>query len=108
MMQVEVPTTLTTSPSRQPAPMRVPVRIEGADRDGDAGLQPEFLRPFCGKMAGEMVGGEVLAVELFAHAVKQRIDLRQETLRRQAAPLGVPHPLVAHGADAALRAFADR
>ena len=49
-----------------------------------------------------MVGGEVVAGEFFADAVEERIEFGEERLRRQAVPLGIPHPFVAHGADAAL------
>ena len=45
MMQVEVPTTLTTSPMRHAGADGVPVRVEGADRNGDAGAQAELSRP---------------------------------------------------------------
>ena len=45
MMQVEVPTTLTTSPSRHAGAEGVPVGVEGADGNGDAGAQAEFCGP---------------------------------------------------------------
>ena len=62
-------------------------------------------RPMRRKVSGEVIGGEIVAGELFANAVKQRVDLGKKRLRRQAVPLGIPHPLVAHGADAALGQF---
>ena len=49
-----------------------------------------------------MVAGQVFAADFGAHSGKERVDSHQEFLRRQPAPLGVPHPFVAHGADAAL------
>ena len=52
-------------------------------------------------MAGDLVGGFVAARQFRAHAGQQRVDGGQELFRRQAAQRGVPHPLVAHGADAA-------
>ena len=82
---------------------RVPVGIERADGDGNARAQAEFLGPFRRKMTGEVIGSEILAGELVANAIQQRIDLRQKRLRREPAPLWIPHPLVTHGADAALR-----
>ena len=45
MMHVDVPTTFTTSPSRQPAPMRIPVRVERAHGNRNACAQPQLLRP---------------------------------------------------------------
>jgi hypothetical protein len=79
MMQVEVPTTLTTSPSRQLAPRASQ----------------------WGEVAGEVVGGKVVAGEFVAYAIEEWVDLRKERLRGEAVPAGVPHPFVAHGADAA-------
>ena len=45
MMQVEVPTTLTTSPARAACADGVPVRVKCADGDGNAGSQAEALGP---------------------------------------------------------------
>ena len=45
MMQVEVPTTLTTSPMRHAGADGVPMRVEGADGDGNAGAQAELRGP---------------------------------------------------------------
>ena len=53
-------------------------------------------------MAGEVVAGQVLAAQFCTNALEERIDCDKECLRRQAIPARVPHPLVAHGADAAL------
>jgi hypothetical protein len=80
----------------------VPVGVEGTDGDGNAGAEAELCGPLGGEMAGEMVGGAVIALELVANAVEEGIELGEEGLRREAVPFGVPHPLVAHGADAAL------
>ena len=49
-----------------------------------------------------MIGGEIFAAEFFADAVEEGVEFGEEGLWRKAAPLGVPHPLVSHGADAAL------
>ena len=76
--------------------------VEGADRDRDAGLQAEPLGPIGREMTGDDLGGDVFAGELVADAVEERVDLGQEILRGQAAPARVPHPFMAHGADAAL------
>jgi len=83
----------------------VPVRVECAYGDGDAGAQAEGRGPFGRKMAGELVAGEVFAAELGADAGEEGVDGDEKVLRRQAVPLGIPHPLVAHGADAALDVF---
>ena len=80
----------------------VPVGVEGADGDGDACGEAEFGGPVGGEGSGDVVGGEVLAADLLADAVEEGIELGEEGLGGKAAPAGVPHPLVAHGADAAL------
>ena len=48
MMQVEVPTTLTTSPESDTRADGVPVRVERADGNRDAGAQAEASRPTAG------------------------------------------------------------
>jgi len=80
----------------------VPVCVERADGDGDAWLEAEFFGPLGAEVAGEVVAGEVVAREFFADAVEEGVDGGEEGLRGEAAPLGVPHPLMAHGAGAAL------
>ncbi len=88
---------------------RVPVRVEGADRDRDAGAQPHPFGPRRRQAAGQRVGGRVAARDLVPHAGKQRVHRREEALWRQAAERRAPHPLVAHRADAArhLRGIGD-
>ena len=102
MMQVEVPTTLTMSSVRAARADRVPMRVEGAHRNRDAGLQSQLFRPMSRELPSNLIGSRVLAIQFFANAGEQRIDLDQELLRRQAAERRIPHPLVAHRADAAL------
>jgi hypothetical protein len=52
-------------------------------------------------VAGELVGGEVGAVELGADSGEEGVDGDEERFGREAGPFGIPHPLVAHGADGA-------
>src|SRR5215471_11983065 len=54
-------------------------------------------------MSGDLIGRGVPAVELRAHAAQKRIDGTQKFLRRQAAQLRIPNPLMSHGAVAARR-----
>ena len=56
-------------------------------------------------MAGDVVAGEIFAAHFGADAGKERIDSDEKFFGRQTVPLGIPHPLVAHGADAALEVF---
>src|ERR1700685_3646563 len=49
----------------------------------------------------DWIGGCVHAGQFFPHSAQERIDLGQKTFRRKATELGIPQPLVAHGADAA-------
>ena len=79
----------------------VPVCVECADGDGDAGAEAEGFGPLGGEVSGELVAGEVVAAELGADAGEEGVDGDEELFGRQAVPLGVPHPLVAHGADGA-------
>jgi len=80
---------------------RIPVRIEGSHRNRDARLQPQFLRPNGRERAGDLIGSRVLAVQLFPNSRQKRIHFYQKTLRRKAAELCVPQPLMPHGANAA-------
>ena len=81
---------------------RVPVGVECAGGDGDSGGEAEGFGPLCGEMAGDLVGGCVApGCDFVADAGEQRVDGGEELLRRQAPPARVPHPFVAHGADAA-------
>ncbi len=65
----------------------VPVRVEGADGDRNAGVEAECVGPLGREMAGDVVGGEVLAAELLADAVEERIEFGEERLRWQTVPL---------------------
>ena len=64
----------------------VPVGIESADGDGNAGVEAEFGGPFGREMAGDVVGGEVFAAHFGAHAGQQRIEQRRGTLREGSHP----------------------
>ncbi len=79
----------------------VPMRVEGADRDRDAGAQAEFLRPCGGEVSGDLIAGGVASAELFADAGEGGIERREKFFGRETAEGGAPHPFVAHGADAA-------
>ena len=103
-MHVEVPTTLTTSPSCAPAPIASQCASNAPTGIGMPARRPSFSAHCGARAARDLVGRCVLAFQLRANACKQRIDLCQKTLRRQAAERGIPHPLVAHGADAAFHA----
>jgi len=48
------------------------------------------------------MGSGEFTIHFFAHAGEKWVYLNEKILRWQAAERGVPHPLVAHGADAAL------
>src|SRR5258708_39192123 len=47
-----------------------------------------------------MIRREVLASKLLANALEKWIHRREKRLRREASPSRIPHPFVAHGADA--------
>ncbi len=53
---------------------RVPVRVEGTDRNRDAGFQAQLSGPFRRKRSRDLIRSGVFAVELFAHAREQAID----------------------------------
>ena len=79
----------------------VPMRVERADGNGNARLEAEFVGPVLGEMAADLVGSGIASAELRANAREERIDLGQEIVGRKAAERFVPHPFMAHGADAA-------
>ncbi len=81
---------------------RIPMRVESADRDGNARAQPEFARPLWHKVSGDFVARRVAAIEFRANTGQQWIDRDQKILRRQPAERRAPHPFVAHGANRAL------
>src|SRR5262245_5118852 len=76
------------------------MRVECADRDRNTRAKTELRRPFRREPAGEFVRGCVSARELGAHAFKQWVDRYQKILGRHSIERLVPHPFVAHGADA--------
>ncbi len=53
-------------------------------------------------MSRNLVARLVIAAEFRAHALQQRVHSHQKLFRRQPAPLRIPHPFVAHRANAAL------
>ena len=79
----------------------VPVRVEGAGRERECRRAARAARPTPARACPRPVAGGIHAAELRADAGEQRIDGGQEFLRREAAELLVPHPFVAHRADAA-------
>jgi hypothetical protein len=79
----------------------VPMGVEGAGGDRDAGAEAKFRGPFGAEVAGDGVGPAVLAVQFVANAGEEGIDAGEEFLGGEAAEGVVPHPFVAHGADAA-------
>ena len=78
MMQVEVPTTLTTSPSRQPAPMASQWASKAPTGMGMPARRPSCVGPSLARGAGDGVGGLVIAAELFADAVEEGIEFGEE------------------------------
>ena len=78
MMQVEVPTTLTMSSVRQPAPMASQCASKAPTGIGMPALRPSFSAQCGERRPGDLVGSRVFAVEFFANAGEQRIDLGQE------------------------------
>ena len=60
-MQVEVPTTLTTSPSRTPAPMASQCASKAPTGMGMPARRPSFSAHSAREVAGDLVGGLVAA-----------------------------------------------
>ena len=77
------------------------MRVEGAHGNGDAGAQAELIGPLGREVSGYLVGCGIAPAELLANAGQQRVHGGEEIFGRQPAQAGVPHPFVAHGADAA-------
>ena len=106
MMQVEVPTTFTTSPSRQPAPIASQCASNAPTGMGIPARRPSFSAHSGAQMPGEMVrSADTRPPSLSRMPSNSGSSFDRNVLRRQPAPLRVPHPLVAHGADAALHRF---
>ena len=59
MSQVEVPITLTSVPSADPAADRAVVHVELADGDRNAGRQPELAPPIPAQSDAGRLGGVV-------------------------------------------------
>src|SRR4029079_6919123 len=76
--------------------------IEGAHRNWNSSAKSESFGPFRRKLASNRIAGRVLPLHLLPDSLEQRIDGNQEVLRWQSAPFRIPHPLVPHGANAAL------
>ena len=78
------------------------MRVERADGNRDAGAQAELLGPFGREMAGDLVRGRVACrASLSRTPASSGSTAVEKVFRRQAAERRVPHPFVAHGADAA-------
>ena len=52
-------------------------------------------------MAGKPVRARESASDSLSHSTQQGIDSDQEVVRGQATQVGIPHPFMSHGADAA-------
>ena len=89
-------------------PDGVPMRVKCAHGNRDACFQAELLRPIRREMTGEPIRSRIFAVQFFAYVRQQRIHLDEEFFRGKAAQRGVPHPLMAHGTNAALHFFGVR
>ncbi len=82
---------------------RIPVRVECAHWNRNPRTQSQFRRPLRRKTPGFAIARLVCAAHLRAHALQERVHLHQKLLRRQPAPLRIPHPLVTHRAYTALQ-----
>ena len=74
MMQVDVPTTFTTSPSLTPAPMASQCASKAPTGMGMPARRPSFSAHSRRQLPGDLVRGRVPARQLRAHARQQRID----------------------------------
>ena len=88
-----------------PGTDRVPMGIESADRDRDSRREAESLGPCGGELAGQRGRGRVPSSEQATRLTEEGIDRGEERVRREAAVLGAPEPLVTHGADASGQRF---
>src|SRR5271170_1538981 len=78
----------------------VPVRVEGTDGNGNTGFESQLFGPMRGEMACDVIGGDVFALEFCADTFEERINFYEKFFGRKPAEVGVPEPLVTHGADA--------
>src|SRR5207248_928983 len=79
----------------------IPMCVIGAGRDWDAGTQSKLFSPLRREIASDTSRAREAALNARSHAREQRINFDEEVFRRQATQLRVPHPFVAHGANAA-------
>src|SRR5438105_7624909 len=68
----------------------IPMRIECSYWNGNSSFKAQHAGPIRRESAGDLIGGAVLASQFFPNAREQRINLRQKSLRRQAAERRVP------------------
>ena len=79
----------------------VPVGVKGSCGNRDSGAQAQPRGPLLAEVSGDLIAGGVTPAKLRADAGQRGIESGQEVFRRQPAESLVPHPLVAHCADAA-------
>ena len=68
--------------SATPGSDGIPMRVERADGNGNAGLESQFLRPVGRERSCNLVGGGAFALKLFTNSGQQGIDLHQKALAR--------------------------
>ena len=93
--------TLTTSPRRMLAPSASQWASNAPVGMGIPGVRPRASAHFAERwpaILSEVCSGRRVCR---ATPVEERVDGGEELFRREASPARVPHPLVAHGADAA-------
>ena len=105
-MQVDVPITLTMSSVRQPAPMASQWGSKAPTGDGNACFQSQLLGPMRGELSRNYVSDVAYSPSNFSRTpFNSGMDFDEKFFRGQPAQRAIPHPLVAHGADAALHFF---
>ena len=102
-MHVEVPITFTTSPSFTPAPIASQCASNAPTGIGMPGRKPSFAAHSSERLPGNRVRRLVLPAQFAANAFEQRIDRYQKSFGRKSTERLIPHPLVAHRANAARR-----
>src|SRR5262249_24186200 len=80
----------------------VPVRVEGTDGNWNARFEAKPFGPVRRKAPGDLVRRGVFAFKFVANTREQRINLGEELIGWKPTEVGVPKPLVPHGADATL------
>src|SRR6185312_16850719 len=81
----------------------VPVRIERACGDGDPGSQSQLRCPYRCEAPRDLIRRRIASPELFTNTAQQWVDGPKELFGGESAELRVPHPFVAHGANAERR-----